>query len=58
MKNIQDKKVVAVIDAFLTIEENTVPGIHRKLKADGIDLLQSTVSAILDKYLKNRTING
>tara|TARA_R110002074_G_scaffold199995_1_gene367908 strand:+ start:669 stop:845 length:177 start_codon:yes stop_codon:yes gene_type:complete len=58
MKNIQDKKVVAVIDAFLTMEENTVPGIHRKLTADGIDLLQSTVSNILDKYLKNRTING
>lgn len=51
--NLQDKKEVLVIDLFLNTQENSVQNIAKKS-----GLLETTVHKIINKYLKNRTING
>jgi len=59
MDNLQDKKTVAVIHAFTTMHNNTVPSIKNKLESQhNIKLLESTISSIINKYLKQKTING
>ena len=59
MDSIQDKKTVAVIHAFTTMHDNTVPSIKKQLESKyNIFLLESTISKILNKYLKQKMING
>lgn len=59
MEKIQDKKTVAVIHAFTTMHDNTVPSIKKELESKhNIYLLECTINSILNKYLKNKIING
>lgn len=58
MDSIQDKKTVAVIHAFTTMHDNTVPNIKKKLEENNISLGESTISKILTIYLNNKKING
>ena len=59
MNNLQDKKTVAVIHAFTTMHDNTVPSIKKKLESEhNISLGESTISKILTIYLNTKKING
>lgn len=53
LQDLQDKKEALVIHLFLTSENNTVPNIVKLT-----ELQENTVHNIINKYLKNRVVNG
>ena len=53
VKDLQDKKDAIVIDLFLNTKDNTVRNL---VLLSGLH--EATVHKILNKYLKQKTING
>ncbi|QOD60646.1 hypothetical protein H9I45_15100 [Polaribacter haliotis] len=53
LQDLQDKKDAIVIDLFLNNQNNTVPNLA---KLSGLQ--EITVHQIINKYLKNKTINA
>ncbi|CAL2077710.1 helix-turn-helix domain-containing protein [Tenacibaculum sp. 190524A02b] len=50
--DLKNEREALVLDAFLSDENNTVPAISKKLGFD-----ERTVSRVINKYIKNLTIN-
>lgn len=58
-QDLQDKKEVIIIDAFLTLNNNTVSNIVHHLKINHrIELTKTTVHNTLNKCFKSKKING